>query len=106
MNIIRIIIGVSLFLFILLLFNLTLSTSGFILDETWIIEQEGAKKRITIPYYTKIDSSDLIIFYNEFPAVEGNTLVLPSVSNHGMKIYKNDILVKQIGNFDHPTANT
>ncbi|MFW6148651.1 MAG: GGDEF domain-containing protein [Atribacterota bacterium] len=106
MNIIRIIIGVSLFLLILFLFNLTLSPSGFTFDETWVVEQGGIKEEIKIPFYTNIDSPDLVIFYNEFSAVEGNTLVLPRVSNHGMKIYINDILVKQIGNFDHPTANT
>jgi hypothetical protein len=55
------------------------------LDETRIIEQKGTKQEVTIPFYINIDSLDLIVFYNDFPKVEGNTLVLPRVSNHGVK---------------------
>jgi hypothetical protein len=46
------------------------------LDESWLIEQKGTKQEVTIPFYINIDSMDLIVYYNDFPKVEGNTLVL------------------------------
>lgn len=97
------VLSFSILVFIL---NYLSSAQGFKLNGEWTVTSgNGDSRVINVPFYEVPERSQTFIVEKEFGQYHGDTLILPGVANHGMKIYLNGVFLKEIGDFRSGTAN-
>ncbi len=94
-------------LFLLLFFSLFYLSkpSGTILDKNWEVYFDDQPHQLDMPYYDFVKQSGRGFYKITFGATEGDTLVIPKISCYAFKVYLNNQLIRQVGDFKNPTAN-
>jgi len=106
MRIKKILIACLLFLILFWSLSYLPRPTGYVLDKNWSLTIDNDTKEIELPYYQFPKKSGLAEFRTSFDKPEGDTLVIPKISCYAFKVYINNFLISQVGDFDNPTANT
>ncbi|WP_169746203.1 GGDEF domain-containing protein [Kosmotoga pacifica] len=102
----RFVLGVLVFFLLVMFLNALSTPEGVKLTGKWkLISDDGKVEMVEIPFYRTLDRSGVYVLIKEFQRCEGDSILFSSVSNHGMRIYLNGVLLKEIGDFRSGTAN-
>lgn len=98
---------IAIILFSILYFSLSYLArpTGSVLNKDWYLTFDDVTQKVELPYYEFPKESGLSTFKTSFDKPEGDTLVIPKISCYAYKVYINDTLVSQIGDFRNPTSN-
>ncbi|WP_432663641.1 GGDEF domain-containing protein [Wukongibacter baidiensis] len=105
MRVRKILIACLLFLILFWSLSYLPRPTGYVLDKNWSLTIDNKTIEIELPYYQFPKKSGLAEFKTSFNKPEGDTLVIPKISCYAFKVYINDFLISQAGDFDSPTAN-
>lgn len=105
MRVKKIIIAFALFIILYFSLSYLARPTGSILNKDWSLSYDNKTVKVDLPYYQYPEEAGVAIFKTYFNKPEGNTLVIPKISCYAFKVYINDTLVSQVGDFENPTAN-
>ncbi|OAA28370.1 hypothetical protein AT15_04660 [Kosmotoga arenicorallina S304] len=103
---IRFLLGIALFFLLVTLLEALSRPEGIELSGEWkLIHPDGNEEHVEVPFYRIVDNQGIYTAVKTFPRYKGDAIMLSCVSNHGMRIYLNGTLLKEIGDFESGTAN-
>lgn len=88
------------------LLTLPLRPSGAVLDASWQVEAgHGEPDLVRLPFLAPLEQGQDVVLLTRFPAVQGDTLVIPRPSGNALQVWLNGDLIYFMGDPNKPTAN-